>query len=844
VPVTLTRFSITALVGAMVLGTVDPASAQCDGRWLPGHASSSISPGGINTVSALVSFDPDGSGPESSMLVAAGPFSSVGRMPAQGVVGCDGGRWFDLGSVGAQHVNRILVHQERLIASTASPAKVIRRHNGSWLTLGVFSGVIHDMVECRGEVFVSGEFTRVGDVSVTSCARWDGAAWHAVGIGPGAPGERVQIRTTVAVDDHLMAFALLGEYPTQRSAMLSWDGAQWTELVSETGVQVTWVTAMAQHEGELFASGSFDLGNGGGVVQRFARWSPQGWQIAGSATPNTGSGDLHVHDGVLYANSLNGGRLLRWRGEEWDPIEIVSQNMGLISAIGSWNGELVIAAPFSFAWYLPATRIVRVTPSGPRIIPEGASSVVRATLSHEGELFVLGEFGAIGGVVANRAAAWDGAHWRTLGEYYASSPRVMLRAVDGEAYAAFDQGALHWDGGQWVDNWFVTRNLVRHQNMWYSVHAANLHWWNGTTWIAIGGAFAESWRTPVAEVCEFQGHLYAAGEFQGIGGVTARNIAKWDGAQWQPVGAGTNGEITDLAAFNGELIACGLFTQAGGASANHIAAWNGVSWRPLHSGCDGFVNRLFVYRDNLIAAGNFTSAGGNPMGRIARWNGTNWSPLGLGLDGTTDDYYGVYSLSEFRGELIVGSSFLSAGGQPSAFLARWTDTNSPWIAHHPADAAASLRGTANFTVTPAPGYDPLTFRWQMHDPPVPGEWRDLADGPLVIAGQEVASLSGASGATLTITPSVNFGGMTLRAVISNECGEAASDPAILTITNCDPDLNCDGSADQGDLACLVLALAGDPSCFCQSDPDFNLDGSADQGDVAALIGVVAGGECP
>jgi len=60
---------------------------------------------------------------------------------------------------------------------------------------------------------------------------------------------------------------------------------------------------------------------------------------------------------------------------------------------------------------------------------------------------------------------------------------------------------------------------------------------------------------------------------------------------------------------------------------------------------------------------------------------------------------------------------------------------------------------------------------------------------------------------------------------------------------CDADVNCDGSPDQGDVACMILSVAGDTSCICQ-DPDFNLDGSADQGDVAALIGVVAGQPCP
>jgi len=60
---------------------------------------------------------------------------------------------------------------------------------------------------------------------------------------------------------------------------------------------------------------------------------------------------------------------------------------------------------------------------------------------------------------------------------------------------------------------------------------------------------------------------------------------------------------------------------------------------------------------------------------------------------------------------------------------------------------------------------------------------------------------------------------------------------------CDADVNCDGSPDQGDVACIILAVAGDASCLC-GDADFNLDGSIDQGDVAAIIRVIAGEPCP
>ncbi len=61
--------------------------------------------------------------------------------------------------------------------------------------------------------------------------------------------------------------------------------------------------------------------------------------------------------------------------------------------------------------------------------------------------------------------------------------------------------------------------------------------------------------------------------------------------------------------------------------------------------------------------------------------------------------------------------------------------------------------------------------------------------------------------------------------------------------SCDPDVNQDGNADQGDVDYIINVIAGgaNPTGL---DPDFNLDGNADQGDIDALVNVIAGGQCP
>ncbi len=60
---------------------------------------------------------------------------------------------------------------------------------------------------------------------------------------------------------------------------------------------------------------------------------------------------------------------------------------------------------------------------------------------------------------------------------------------------------------------------------------------------------------------------------------------------------------------------------------------------------------------------------------------------------------------------------------------------------------------------------------------------------------------------------------------------------------CDPDLNQDGNADQGDVDYLINVIAGGANTT-GIDPDFNQDGNSDQGDIDALVNVIAGGACP
>jgi hypothetical protein len=80
-----------------------------------------------------------------------------------------------------------------------------------------------------------------------------------------------------------------------------------------------------------------------------------------------------------------------------------------------------------------------------------------------------------------------------------------------------------------------------------------------------------------------------------------------------------NGPVAAFASHGGKLYAGGFFTNAGGVSANNIAVWNGAAWSSLGSGMNGGVYALTVYDTTLVAGGSFTQAGGKVSAYLAQW---------------------------------------------------------------------------------------------------------------------------------------------------------------------------------------------------------------------------------
>jgi|GEM_PF-1983603 len=197
-----------------------------------------------------------------------------------------------------------------------------------------------------------------------------------------------------------------------------------------------------------------------------------------------------------------------------------------------------------------------------------------------------------------------------------------------------------------------------------------------TDWSALGSGMNNTvWTLAV----DGSHNLYAGGLFTTAGGVSANDIAKWNGSSWSALGTGMNGSVKALAFdASGNLYAGGFFATAGGVTVNYVAKWNGTSWSALGTGMSAAVRALaFDGSGNLYAGGDFTTAGGVTANRIAKWDGTSWSALGAGVGGIS--YPCVYALAfDGSGNLYAGGDFTTAGGVAANHIAKWD--GSSWSA--------------------------------------------------------------------------------------------------------------------------------------------------------------------
>jgi len=272
----------------------------------------------------------------------------------------------------------------------------------------------------------------------------------------------------------------------------------------------------------------------------------------------------------------------------------------------------------------------------------GINGTVNAILAApNGDIYVGGEFNQADDERAGNVARWDGTRWHALGQ----EPISPYNYVNERVYAL----ALGPDGSLYAGGYFDTIG---------GVAANNIARWDGAQWHPLGAGLSDPNSSDVAVyniAVNQQNTVYVTGKFQMAGGVTARGIARWDGAQWHPLGSG--------APASGELVIGPNNNLYVGNDAG-VTRWDGVAWHRLGN-LDHIAVLAIDQAGTLYAGGSFGNTG-TTAADVARWDGTAWHTLGAGLN----HYITAMALGP-DGRVYVGGLFAHAGGGLAQQLAQW-----------------------------------------------------------------------------------------------------------------------------------------------------------------------------
>lgn len=694
------RTSLFGVLAALAL-LAPCASSQPTGPIAPGAWENvSFGPEGPALGGALVSAMVSAPGGD---VFASGNFGTIGGARANSIARWDGSEWHALGDGLTFYASDLAVGPDgSLYAADVGAVGVdgygVMRWDGqTWTALADANGTSGDRPEAV-EVGLDGTVYRgvntyvpVSDAGyyMGRVDRWTGTGWvPTASLLPADPYASALTDLAVATDGTLYvatrsgvrkwtgtSWLVIGDGPINVLAagangtiysggygVARWDGAAWTSLGGPSSNSV-WALAVAA-DGTVYAGGRFTTFDGA-EANHVARWDGAQWRslqggVGKAATGNfttqvndltlSPDGTLHVGGRFDTAGGVFSPNIARWRADVWQ-----SNGGGIVGTVlalaRAADGRTVIGGAFRIAGGQVVNSAAIQSgdswaPLGVGPFPSSYASISAIERDRNGDLIACGD-GTI---------RWDGAAWS------AADPSASFRCADLAAAA---------DGTVYAGGTLTAPNPV----------AQTVRRWDGSVWTALGvpGSFTR------AVAVTTDGTLYAAGSF---------GVSRYDASVWVSVGAlnGSNSTVYDLATgSDGSLFAGGSFESVGGVRARNVARWDGRSWSALGQGTDQRVWALLVDpARGLYAGGDFTEAGGVDASRIALWTGTTWSSLAGGTDGSVRAL-----LQDGPNGLLVGGTFARAGGTVSPYVARWSAR--PVAAEAPAESL-----TLTLTLAPNP----------------------------------------------------------------------------------------------------------------------------------------------
>lgn len=525
--------------------------------------------------------------------------------------------------------------------------------------IGSFQGVVRAMAWVDGRLWVGGHFLLDETMPIGGLVVWsEGEGWSEP---PGGPVDG-PVYALLVTDESVTvggSFTTIGGIPAR--AVAEWDGSSWTALSMEGfdpaepyGAYAAGVIVFGlarDDDGTLYAGGSFaPPGSVGGSV---ARWTGSNWEIVGSGLIDHSEysgdapgvvADIAFHDGYLFATGCVDGtpdapdtlpQVARWDGTRWEAPPGTRQPA---HAIGPW----------AWGW-----QVCGAEPSGTAIL----EALHQRVFSHDGLLYVGGQFVEVGGTVSTSLIAYDGRRWIALGDtnglgvadaptdVAVGDPECGVYTLKPPAGLASPVEAVYrFDGETWRA---LPIPLPTNRCEHIAVSAAGDVFIGCTThWGGVGEP-----EEPEPRVYRYEGEWYDSEGWVYLGDIPGVE----------------QGMVNDIA-----IDPAGRLWIVGGQITGFVAMYDGERLTTFEDGFDGLVARIAFDRSGsgaFVVGGNFTHVGSVEAAGIARWDGTAWQPVGEGFDTPP-------SALAYDGDVIYASTTPGdpTNGDVQYVLARWDGT--------------------------------------------------------------------------------------------------------------------------------------------------------------------------
>lgn len=261
----------------------------------------------------------------------------------------------------------VVVGGQFVYAGTVTGNGLARYDGAAWSAMGAgVNGVVRALAADRqGGVYAGGAFTSVDGVAANRVAYWDGAAWSALGAGVDTPGSAVLAMTVTATGDLVVVGSFQSVGGVTAPGIARWDGVSWSAIPGvAVGASFGYAVAGAPN-GDLFVSGNVQLA---GAAASLARWDGVSWQALLPPTWLAPRALELMPDGSLVVQAPSG--LSRWRDGQWSVLTTVS---GVVAALdASDRGQLHLGGSFANVGGTFTSNIGRLqTPCPAQVAPVG-----------------------------------------------------------------------------------------------------------------------------------------------------------------------------------------------------------------------------------------------------------------------------------------------------------------------------------------------------------------------------------------------------------------------------------------------------------------------------------------